>query len=303
MLNRMFRFIVAFLILALIGLIFAYEWLPEISSGDTQGLFGDAREIAFGLEGKVYFLPPGARQLPNFAQLQPEGTIYTPAFDIPTRSFDQGFPGITDRFEWFAIDYQGHFFVGKGGEYRFRLTSDDGSRLFIDDTLVIDLDGTHATASKEGRITLNPGFHGIRVQYFQGPRYHVALVLEAAGPDEAYRIFNAAEWSFLRVNLYWLRILISLLGYIALIVLSAYILFEMAYAFGMRARYARVLAVMFFLTLLPLIISVHLVGVLQRSYGAGWLSVMLALLMLAILVVGGGKSGKQRHHRIDDSFE
>ena len=36
------------------------------------------------------------------------------------------------------------------GDYTFRLTSDDGSRLTIDDSVVIDHDGLHGATSKEG---------------------------------------------------------------------------------------------------------------------------------------------------------
>src|SRR5260370_27974768 len=36
-----------------------------------------------------------------------------------------GFPGITRRFEWFAVDYSGKFWIETPGLYRFRLVSDD----------------------------------------------------------------------------------------------------------------------------------------------------------------------------------
>ncbi len=58
----------------------------------------------------------------------------------------QGFPGIDNRFEWFAIDYTGNFWIARGGKYKFALNSDDGSKLYIDDTLVIDNDGQHPDA-------------------------------------------------------------------------------------------------------------------------------------------------------------
>jgi hypothetical protein len=46
-----------------------------------------------------------------------------------------------------------------------------------------------------GSITLKGGFHKIRVQYFQGPRMHIALVLGVAGPgDGDYRVFNTHEF-------------------------------------------------------------------------------------------------------------
>ncbi len=53
------------------------------------------------------------------------------------------------------------------GSYNFRLTSDDGSRLYIDDQLVIDHDGLHGETSKDGAVTLTAGYHALRVEYFE----------------------------------------------------------------------------------------------------------------------------------------
>ena len=108
-------------------------------------------------------------RLPNFSQLEAVGTIYTKKLNIPIREFDNGFPGVTDRFEWFAIDYHGIFQIDETGYFRFRLTSDDGSKLFIDGALVIDNDGAHPAQSRKSRLYLEKGLDSIRVQYFQGP--------------------------------------------------------------------------------------------------------------------------------------
>ncbi|GAB3472555.1 family 16 glycoside hydrolase [Actinophytocola sediminis] len=53
------------------------------------------------------------------------------------------------------------------GTYTFRLTSDDGSRLYIDDQLVIDHDGRHAAAPKDGAVTLTAGYHALRTEFFE----------------------------------------------------------------------------------------------------------------------------------------
>ena len=97
---------------------------------------------------------------------------------------------MTDRFEWFAIDYTGRFWVDKPGLYTFVLTSDDGARVYLDDQLFVDNDGLHEPEQRTGSIRLASGIHRIRVSYFQGPRFQVALVLKVAGPGEPLRIFN-----------------------------------------------------------------------------------------------------------------
>jgi len=149
------------------------------------GGFGTAGEVPFALQGRVYFIPEESEQLPDFSRLRPQGTISTTVLNIQPQSFTVGFPGVTDRFEWFAIDYRGRIMLPQAGTYLFRLTSDDGSKLHIDGREVIDNDGIHGVDWKEAEVTLSAGIHDVRVQYFQGPREDVALVLEwGTHPDD-----------------------------------------------------------------------------------------------------------------------
>ncbi|MDP9169807.1 MAG: beta-glucosidase, partial [Acidobacteriota bacterium] len=60
---------------------------------------------------------------------------------------------------------------------------------------IIDNNGLHPILTKTGRITLTSGFHKMRVQYFQGPRMHIALELAVAGPGEPdFHVFNTHEF-------------------------------------------------------------------------------------------------------------
>jgi outer membrane protein OmpA-like peptidoglycan-associated protein len=161
---------------------------------DNPHAFGTAGNTPFALKGQIYYLEEGADHLPDFTRLRPVGTISTTTLNVPDQSFEQGFPGVTDRFEWFAIDYRGAFAVPAPGMYRFRLTSDDGSRLIIDGRQVIDNDGVHAPDAVDDSVRLDEGVHSIEVQYFQGPRFQVALVLEMARGDEEYQPLDFARY-------------------------------------------------------------------------------------------------------------
>lgn len=161
---------------------------------DNPHAFGTAGNTPFALRGQIYYLDEGADHLPDFSTLRPVGTISTTVLNVPAQSFEQGFPGVTDRFEWFALDYKGAFVAPAPGEYRFRLTSDDGSKLFIDGQQVIDNDGVHGASDVEGTAQLDEGVHSIEVQYFQGPRYEVALVLEMAPPGGDYAPMDFAQY-------------------------------------------------------------------------------------------------------------
>jgi hypothetical protein len=153
-----------------------------VASPAAAQVFGTAGEVPFALHGRVYYIPENTETLPDFSRLRPVGTISATRLDIQPQSFTAGFPGVTDRFEWFAIDYKGRISLVEAGTYTFRLTSDDGAKLFIDGREVIDNDGIHGPGSIDAEVELAAGIHEIRVPYFQGPREEIALVLEW-GPD------------------------------------------------------------------------------------------------------------------------
>ena len=175
-------------------LLFAFPAAWLAAAEEPTAVFGTTVVIPSGLRGDIYFLPENTRTLEDLARLHPRGTIYTTSLNVPPQSFLTGFPGITSRFEWFAIDYSGKFWIENPGLYRFRLVSDDGAMLYVDGQLVADNDGVHSTTVRLGSIRLAGGLHTIRVPYFQGPRETVALMLEVAGPGEQPRIFSTDEF-------------------------------------------------------------------------------------------------------------
>jgi hypothetical protein len=163
-------------------------------SPETLYRFGTTVVKSTGLRGDIYLLRPGTDRLPNFRKVKAEGSIYTTSLNVPNMSFTQGFPGVTNRFEWFAIDYNGTFWIEEAGHYRFALLSDDGSKLYIDGHNVINNDGIHPAHVEYGIVNLKTGQHQIRVSYFQGPRWEVALVLSVARPGQDFRIFNTDDF-------------------------------------------------------------------------------------------------------------
>jgi hypothetical protein len=156
--------------------------------------FGTTVVDLSGLEGRIYFLESGTQKLPDFSHKHPVGSVYTTMLNVWPQPFSEGFPNISDRFEWFGIEYAGKFWVEIAGQYRFSLLSDDGARLTIDDKLVINNDGVHAALAASAAATLSRGSHRIKVDYFQGPRFTVALVLAVARPGEPWRLFNTNDF-------------------------------------------------------------------------------------------------------------
>ena len=156
--------------------------------------FGTSLVLPHALRGAIYYIPVETKELPDFDKLRPVGTVYATTLNVPQQQFTAGFPGVTNRIEWFAIDYRGDFFIDKPGKYMFDLTSDDGSALYIDGKRIIDNNGVHQAVSVGGSAKLTHGLHQMRVTYFQGPRYEVMLKLEVAGPKEKWRIFSMEEF-------------------------------------------------------------------------------------------------------------
>jgi hypothetical protein len=162
---------------------------------DAGGVkFGTTVVVSAGLRGVIYHIPPGTNRLPNFAKLKPQGAIYTSSLNVPLQNFQEGFPGVTRRFEWFAIDYTGRFWIEAPGDYRFSLYSDDGADLSIDGRPVVDNDGIHPALERFGGIALSHGVHRIRIAYFQGPRFEVALILKIAQRGQKFRVFNTEDF-------------------------------------------------------------------------------------------------------------
>ncbi|MGC0387517.1 hypothetical protein RKD33_007734 [Streptomyces sp. SAI-129] len=67
----------------------------------------------------------------------------------------------------FVTHVIGNLNAAQAGSYTFRLTSDDGSRLWIDGRLVVDHDGLHGPEPKDATVDLTAGTHALRIEHFE----------------------------------------------------------------------------------------------------------------------------------------
>jgi len=95
--------------------------------------------------------------LPNFEALTPVATGATDGPNLHVR----------ERNENFAFDFRGRVHVPKDGTYTFYTTSDDGSRLYVDGSLVVENGGLHAASEESGTVSLSEGWHDLRVTHFE----------------------------------------------------------------------------------------------------------------------------------------
>ena len=81
--------------------------------------------------------------------------------------------------------FEGELEIKEAGDFKFRLGSDDGSRLFINGKELIDNDGMHAVKYKEESIELEPGMAQVRVEYFDsGGAQRLSLSVSGPGIKE-----------------------------------------------------------------------------------------------------------------------
>lgn len=66
----------------------------------------------------------------------------------------------------FAFVFDACIKIPANGLYRFYLSSDDGTALYIDGLLIINNDGSHSTHLEKGFAALENGYHKIKVLYF-----------------------------------------------------------------------------------------------------------------------------------------
>lgn len=89
-------------------------------------------------------------------------------------------PGLPE--DGFSVRWRGKFTIPTSGDYRFTLLADDGARLWVDDTLVLDEWHDRRGPPASAPVHLTAGPHVIRVEYYddQGPA-RILVTWEAVG--------------------------------------------------------------------------------------------------------------------------
>ena len=113
-------------------------------------------------------------QLPDFSTLTPVKSGVVSDFTLDPR----------ERNDDFAFRFTGSTTIDTPGVYTYYLSSDDGSKLYIDDVLVVDNDGTHGAGEVSDTVALTAGVHDIRVEFFERAGGE-ELVVEYSGPGVA----------------------------------------------------------------------------------------------------------------------
>jgi mono/diheme cytochrome c family protein len=96
------------------------------------------------------------------------------------------------RKDRFGLHFTGYLMVPEDGEYQFYLGSDDGSRLTIDDDVVIEALVHQAHTRRDASHPLTAGVHRIQIHYYEGGGDE-SLEAGWAGPGFVERAFAADD--------------------------------------------------------------------------------------------------------------
>ncbi|MGB8224857.1 MAG: PQQ-dependent sugar dehydrogenase [Polyangiales bacterium] len=148
--------------------------LPEQAAVDLLGhwierIKPDLPRAGLGYE---YYEVAGLDVLPDFDALTPVATGSVSTVDISVHQRDDDF----------AFRFRGYLRVEVAGDYTLYISSDDGSQLLIDGSLVVDNDGLHGVIEQSGLLTLSSGYHPIEVRMFERTGDQL-LAASWAGPD------------------------------------------------------------------------------------------------------------------------
>jgi mono/diheme cytochrome c family protein len=125
-----------------------------------------------GVANLTYSYYEGSWQtLPDFDKLKPLATGLSAGFDL----------GLAPRINDMAMKFDGFLKIARDGNYRFHLTSDDGSKLWIDGKLVVANDGIHAPTTTSGSVKLVHGIHPFTAAVFNAGG-GVELDVDIEGP-------------------------------------------------------------------------------------------------------------------------
>lgn len=151
--------------------------IPSIASEQLRGsLYAAVRSLMFELppnlkaeSGGASFNLPGIQvdfyhpnpkdvALETLATLKPKASGVVPeiVMNVPQRLEQDAF----------ALRFTGMIQVPATGKYMFFIASDDGSRLYVNDKLLINNDGLHGMVEKQGAVDLQAGSYPFAVTYF-----------------------------------------------------------------------------------------------------------------------------------------
>jgi len=117
-----------------------------------------------GLKEEVFYFKQG-KGVPSFRGKS--SNVLRRVNNVNYRNTQSAWKGFTQK-DNFAVRWTGVVMIKRGGNYKFYVSSDDGSNLYIDDKRTVRNDGLHAYRSRFGTVKgVDVGQHKLRLEYFE----------------------------------------------------------------------------------------------------------------------------------------
>jgi hypothetical protein len=147
-------------VLTVKGVASNYKGAPSVKRVFTEGdyLKGDekARKLKPGL--KYTYYEGTWDSLPDFSKLKPVKTGITKGLNLDCAM----------KKDSFAIRFEGYLHVTEKDLYDIWILSDDGTKVYFDNKLLLSNDGLHSADMPAVKLLpLNPGYYPIRIDYFE----------------------------------------------------------------------------------------------------------------------------------------
>ncbi len=155
-------------------------YVTALDDGGNESVKSNSVTVTNALEGLYYNMYAGGTW--DFVRDYSNWDLYVFSQTDRVR-VDAGYE-FYDQGDYFAYDMFGYIYIENAGNYQFRLSSDDGSQLYVGSEMVINHDGLHGTFPPlaSDPIALTPGPVPITVKYFERSGGQ-SLKLFYSGPD------------------------------------------------------------------------------------------------------------------------
>lgn len=153
--------------------------VPENPTGDVAGV------------GAAYYALTNPSVLPDFSTLAPYLSTSVTALDFSSTGGAFANSGRSDNV---GALFTGWIDIPETGQWRLFTNSDDGSKLWVGDQLVVNNDGLHAMVEVGGTVALARGRHAITVGFFERGG-GAGLTVSWEGPGTVKQIVPAGRWS------------------------------------------------------------------------------------------------------------
>jgi predicted alpha/beta superfamily hydrolase len=137
-----------------------YNKLPAVTRVFSEGEFMNGLDSVENLKhGLKYSYYEGVwDSLPDFTSLTPKKIGITENPDLK----------FALKRDSFAVQFEGYLHITKKGLYNLWVLSDDGSKVYLNNHLLLNNDGLHdASNPVVGLVPLNPGYYPVIIRFFE----------------------------------------------------------------------------------------------------------------------------------------